>query len=86
MSNEELQLPISSQLTAMAMKYWFLWSNNTVWVNETLEALKTPANCKGITVPVLAKEVAKNRKVILLHEMSNKRLSNIKKLVSTTQS
>ena len=70
----------------MAMKYWFLWSNNTVWVNEILEALKTPANCKGITVPVLAKEVAKNRKVILLHEMSNKRLSNIKKLVSTTQS
>ena len=73
MNKEELQLPISSQLTAMGMKYWSLWSNNPVWINETLEALKTPANCRGITLPILAQEVAKNRKVILLHEMSNKR-------------
>ena len=63
----------------MAIEYWSLGSRNPVLVNKTIESLKTPANCSSVTVPILTKEVGKNRKFILLHERSDKRLSNIKK-------
>ena len=77
--SEELGPAISSQLAEVAMKYWSEESKNPVVVTKILDALKIPANCSGICVPILNEAVAKNRKIMPFHKRADKRLSDIQK-------
>ena len=61
------------------MKYWSEESKNPVVVTKILDGLKTPANCSGISVPILDEAVAKNRKIMPFHKRPDKRLSDIQK-------
>ena len=61
------------------MKYWSEESKNLVVVNKILEGLKIPANCSGVSLPILNEAVAQNRKIMPFLKRAAKRLSDIQK-------
>ena len=50
--------------------------------NKILEDLKIPANCSSVRMPILNEAMAKNRKIMQFHKITDKRLSDIQKVLA----